>query len=306
MRRRVERPAVLYGRYSFLLTLLFAVSFLDWAYYPGRYADAERLDESRVLNYKCAIMFSEKVAVITGAASGIGLEAAKAFAHKGAAVVMSDVDEERLKESEKVVNMINEKTLSIKADISREKEVEQLIRFAVDAFGGIDIACNNAGVGGELSPTADYTVEEWDRVIGVNLRGQWLCMKYQIPEMLKRGGGAIVNVASILGKVGFANAPAYVAAKHGLVGLTKSAALEYSAKGVRVNAIAPAFIETPMLERAGLTTDQDAKKQLVSMHPIGRLGQPEEVAHAIVWLSSDEASFVTGHTLLVDGGYTAQ
>lgn len=251
-------------------------------------------------------MFSEKVVVITGAASGIGLEAAKAFAHKGASVVMSDVDEERLKESEKVVAMINEKIASIKADVSSEEEVKQLIRFAVDTFGGLDIACNNAGVGGELKPTGDYTAEEWDRVININLRGQWLCMKYQIPEMLKRGSGSIVNIASILGKVGFANAPAYVAAKHGLVGLTKSAALEYSAKGLRVNAIAPAFIETPMLERAGLTTDPEAKQGLVELHPIGRLGQPEEVAHAIVWLSSDEASFVTGHTLLVDGGYTAQ
>ena len=251
-------------------------------------------------------MLSEKVAVITGAASGIGLEAAKAFAHKGAAVVMSDVDEDRLKESVKVVNMINEKTLSIKADVSMEEEVKQLIRFTVEAFGGLDIACNNAGVGGELNPTADYSVEEWDRVININLRGQWLCMKYQIPEMLKRESGSIVNVSSILGKVGFANAPAYVAAKHGLVGLTKSAALEYSAKGVRVNAVAPAFIETPMLERAGLTTDPDAKQELVNMHPIGRLGQPEEVAHAIVWLASDEASFVTGHTLLVDGGYIVQ
>jgi NAD(P)-dependent dehydrogenase (short-subunit alcohol dehydrogenase family) len=251
-------------------------------------------------------MFSEYVAIVTGAASGIGLEAAKAFAHKGASVVMSDVDEERLEESCKVVDMINEKTVFIKADVSEEDDVKKLIRFTLDTFGGIDIACNNAGVGGELNATADYTVAEWDRVIGINLRGQWLCMKYQIPEMLKRGKGSIINVASILGKVGFANAPAYVAAKHGLVGLTKSAALEYGARGVRVNAIAPAFIETPMLERAGLTTDPEAKQQLVQLHPIGRLGQPEEVAHAIVWLASDEASFVTGHTLLVDGGYTAR
>ena len=251
-------------------------------------------------------MFSEKVAIVTGAASGIGFETAKAFAQKGASVVMSDVDEERLEESADIVDMINDKTVFIKADVSKEEDVKKLVHFTVDTFGGVDIACNNAGVGGELNATADYTVAEWDRVININLRGQWLCMKYQIPEMLKRGNGSIINVASILGKVGFASAPAYVAAKHGLVGLTKSAALEYSSQGVRVNAIAPAFIETPMLERAGLTTDPEAKQQLVDMHPIGRLGQPEEVAHAIAWLASDEASFVTGHTLLVDGGYTAR
>lgn len=251
-------------------------------------------------------MFSEKVVIITGAASGIGLEAAKAFAQKGAAVVVSDIDGERLKEAEKIVKAINQKTASFVSDVSKEEDVGNLVKFAVKKFGHLDIACNNAGVGGELNPTADYTVAEWDRVMNINLRGQWLCMKNQIPEMLKSGGGAIVNVASILGTVGFANAPAYVAAKHGLVGLTKSAALEYSAKGVRVNAIAPAFIETPMLDRAGLTTDPEAKASLVKLHPIGRLGKPEEVAHAIVWLSSDEASFVTGHTLLVDGGYTVQ
>jgi NAD(P)-dependent dehydrogenase (short-subunit alcohol dehydrogenase family) len=143
----------------------------------------------------------------------------------------------------------------LKRMFRRKRTVKNLVSFTVKKFGGLDIACNNAGVGGELNATADYTVAEWDRVMNINLRGQWLCMKYQIPEMLKQDGGAIVNVASILGTVGFANAPAYVAAKHGLVGLTKSAALEYSAKGVRVNAVAPAFIETPMLERAGLTTD---------------------------------------------------
>lgn len=250
-------------------------------------------------------MFSEKVIIITGAASGIGLEAAKAFAQKGAAVVMSDVDNDRLNDAGKIVKAIYDKTATFQADVSKENEVRELINFTVKTFGGLDGACNNAGVGGELKPTADYTSEEWDRVLNVNLRGQWLCMKYEIPEMLKRGGGAIVNVASILGTVGFANAPAYVAAKHGLIGLTKSAALEYSSKMLRVNAIAPGFIETPMLERAGLTTDKQAKESIVKLHPIGRLGRPEEVAHAIVWLISDEASFVTGHTLLVDGGYTA-
>lgn len=250
-------------------------------------------------------MFTGKSIIITGAASGIGREAAIAFAEKGASVTISDVNESGLKETAEIIEKAGGKVKSAAADVSKEKEVIKLVETAVETFGGLHGACNNAGVGGELAPTADYTVDEWDRVININLRGQWLCMKYQIPAILKSGGGAIVNIASILGKVSFANAPAYVAAKHGLVGLTKTAAVEYSAQGVRVNAIGPGFIETQMLEQAGLTTDPEAKESIVKLHPIGRLGQPREVADAIVWLTSDEASFITGHTLLVDGGYTA-
>jgi NAD(P)-dependent dehydrogenase (short-subunit alcohol dehydrogenase family) len=250
-------------------------------------------------------MFENKIILVTGAASGIGRETAIAFAEKKAIVCISDVDQEGLMDTEEQIQKKGADVLAIRADISDENDVRKQIEAAVKKFGGLDGACNNAGVGGELKATADYSVKEWDRVINTNLRGQWLCMKYQIPEMLKRGGGAIVNVTSILGKVGFANAPAYVAAKHALVGLTKTAAIEYSAKGLRVNAIAPAFIETPMLERAGLTTDMEMKEQISKLHPIGRLGTSREVANAIVWLTSDEASFITGHTLLVDGGYTA-
>jgi NAD(P)-dependent dehydrogenase (short-subunit alcohol dehydrogenase family) len=157
-----------------------------------------------------------------------------------------------------------------------------------------------------MYPTASYQASEWDRVLNVNLRGQWFCMKYEIAEMLKNGGGSIINVSSILGKVGFANAPAYTAAKHGLVGLTKAAALEYASEGIRVNAVAPGFILTPMLENAGILEDEDMKQQVVSLHPVGRLGRPEEVADAIIWLASEASSFVTGHTLMVDGGYTAR
>jgi NAD(P)-dependent dehydrogenase (short-subunit alcohol dehydrogenase family) len=251
-------------------------------------------------------MFKDKSIIVTGAASGIGREAALLAAEKGANVTISDVDETRLKETAEMIKKAGGSVHSVVADVSDENHVKKLINEAVNRFGGLDGACNNAGVGGELAPTADYTVKEWDRVININLRGQWLCMKYQIPEMLKRGSGSIVNIASILGTVSFANAPAYVAAKHGLVGLSKTAALEYSAKGVRVNAIGPGFIETPMLERAGLTTDPQKKQMVVQLHPIGRLGTSREVANAIVWLLSDESSFVTGHTLLVDGGYTAQ
>lgn len=251
-------------------------------------------------------MFKNKSIIITGAASGIGRDTALLLAEKGARVTISDVDEVNLHETAGLIKKTGGTVHAVVSDISVESDVKKLVQEAVKKFDGLHGACNNAGVGGELAPTADYTVQEWDRVVNINLRGQWLCMKYQIPEILKQGGGSIVNVASILGVVSFANAPAYVAAKHGLLGLTKTAALEYSAKGIRVNAIAPAFIETPMLERAGLTTDPEQKKMIVQLHPIGRLGTPREVANAIVWLISDESSFISGHTLLVDGAYTVQ
>ena len=250
-------------------------------------------------------MFKDKVAIVTGAASGIGRETAIAFAEKGASVVVSDINQQMLEETAEIIKNKGGRVKSVFADISVEKDVENLVNTAKNEFGGLDAACNNAGVEGALTLTADYTVEEWDRVMNINLRGQWLCMKYQIPAILERGGGSIVNVSSILGKVGFANASAYTASKHGLIGLSKSAALEYSAKGIRVNVVSPAFIETPMLERAGFTTDQELKESVIKLHPIGRLGTSREVADAIVWLSSSEASFITGHTLLVDGGYTA-
>ena len=283
-------------------------------------------------------MFTNKIVLVTGAASGIGRDAAIAFAEKGATVVVSDLDKEGLHET---ARMIKEKqkaamvsaqkepalagsgpgkgesfeidetsgnrdvdVMAVVTDVSDPGEVQNLVNRVVEKYGRLDVACNNAGVGGEMKATADYTIEEWDWVMDINLRGQWLCMKHQIPAMLANGGGSIINISSILGVVGFANAPAYVAAKHGLIGLSKAAALEYSARGLRVNVIAPAFIETPMLEKAGITTDEQLKQSIVDLHPIGRLGKPREVADAIVWLASEEASFVTGHTLLVDGGYT--
>ncbi len=246
-----------------------------------------------------------KVALITGAAAGIGRATALEFVKQGAKVVISDVDKEGLEETAQLVRDEGGEVLALAADVSKTEEVKEMIDRTLDHFGRLDYACNNAGIEGTMGGTADYTEEDWDRVLNINLRGQWLCMKYEIPAILKQGG-AIVNVSSILGKVGFAEAPAYTAAKHGLNGLTKAAALEYSSQGIRINSVCPGFIETPMLERAGITTDEETKKNTISLHPIGRLGLAREVAEAIVWIASEKASFVCGHTLLVDGGYIAR
>ncbi|GAA5520216.1 SDR family oxidoreductase [Aliifodinibius salicampi] len=246
-----------------------------------------------------------KVALITGAATGIGRETAIAFARKGANVVISDINDEKLKETQKLIEEKRVKVLSVKADISKEDDIRNMVKKAVEQFGRLDIACNNAGIAGESATTGEYSIEGWDKVLNVNLRGQFICMKYEIEAMIKNGSGSIVNISSILGHVGFAEAPAYVASKHGLLGLTKTAAIEYASQGIRINAVCPGFIETPMLEDAGITTVEETKQYIISLHPAGRLGKPREVADAIVWLASDEASFVTGHPLLVDGGYVA-
>lgn len=246
-----------------------------------------------------------KVAIVTGAAAGIGRATALAFSRQDIHLAVSDINKEGLSKTVDLIEREGGTAYAIPADISEASEVEKLVSQTLESFGRLDYACNNAGIEGLMATTADYSEKEWDRVLNINLRGQWLCMKYEIEAMIN-DGGAIVNVASILGKVGFAQAPAYTAAKHGLVGLTKAAALEYSDKGIRINAVCPGFIETPMLERAGITTEAETKKQIISLHPIGRLGNAEEVAEAIVWLASDKASFVSGHSLLVDGGYTAK
>lgn len=247
----------------------------------------------------------DKVALVTGAAAGIGRATALAFARDGASLVISDIEKEGLSQTVKSIEEMGGNVLAVPADISKAKEVETLVSKTMDHFGALHFACNNAGIEGASGATADYSPEQWDRVLNINLRGQWLCMKYEIAAMLDQGG-SIVNVSSILGSVGFENAPAYTAAKHGLNGLTKAAALEYSAQGIRINAVSPGFIETPMLERAGITTDEEVKQSIIARHPIGRLGSSEEIAEAIVWLASDKSSFVTGHILLVDGGYTAK
>ncbi|HLT48601.1 MAG TPA: SDR family oxidoreductase [Rubricoccaceae bacterium] len=248
-----------------------------------------------------------RVAVVTGAASGIGRACALDLARAGARVVVSDL-ERAAEGGDETVRLVREaggEARFVACDVSDGADVLRLVEATVAAFGRLDALVSNAGVGGALAPAADYTEEEWDRVIGVNLRGVWLCMKHAIPVMLEQGGGAIVNVASILGHVGFAGAPAYVAAKHGVVGLTKAAAADYAQRGVRVNAVCPAFIVTPMIERAGLTEDPEVRRAIEARHPINRLGQPEEVAGLVTWLCTDAASFVTGASYLVDGGYTA-
>ncbi|MBA3470744.1 MAG: SDR family oxidoreductase [Herpetosiphonaceae bacterium] len=246
-----------------------------------------------------------KVALVTGASAGIGRATALAFAQAGASVVVSDVAVEGGEETVRMIIAADGQAIFVQADVSRESDVESLVRTTVKQYGRLDYACNNAGIEGISLPTAEYPTQMWKKVIDINLTGVWLCMKHELPEILKQGG-AIVNMASILGTVGFANASAYTAAKHGVVGLTKVAALEYSAQGVRINAVCPAFIATPMLERAGMLATAEVREMMGNLHPIKRMGEPAEVANAVVWLCSDEASFVTGHAMLVDGGYIAQ
>jgi NAD(P)-dependent dehydrogenase (short-subunit alcohol dehydrogenase family) len=252
--------------------------------------------------------FDGKVALVTGAASGIGREVALAFGKQGAKVVVSDVAKEGSDETARLIHEAGSEATFVQCDVTQSKQVEALISKAVETYGRLDAAVNNAGIEGTLVTTADYPEEMWNRVLSVNLTGHWLCMKYEIPQMLKQGSGSIVNMASILGIVGFATASAYTAAKHGVLGITQVAALEYATQGIRVNAICPGFIETPMVMQRGIAvgTHPEAYQQLAALHPMKRLGKPREVAEAALWLCSDAASFVTGTALLVDGGYTAQ
>ena len=250
-------------------------------------------------------MLKDKVALVTGAASGIGRAVALAYAREGAKVVVSDVQVAGGEETVALIRVAGGEAVFAAADVADPASGAALVQRAVQAFGRLDIACNNAGIGGELAPTADYPDAAWQQVIAVNLSGVFYGMKAQITQMLAQGsGGAIVNIASILGQVGFANAPAYTAAKHGVVGLTKVAAMEYGSRGVRINAVGPAFIHTPMI--AGLEADPAGAQALRELHPIGRLGEPAEVAELVLWLSSPAASFVTAAYYPVDGGYLAR
>ena len=246
-----------------------------------------------------------KVALITGAGSGIGRASALVFAREGATVVVADVDAAGGAETVRLVESAGGRALFVKTDVSQASEVEALVQASVAAYGRLDYAHNNAGIEGMvLTPTADWTEEAWNRIININLKGVWLGMKYQIPRMLKQGGGAIVNTSSIAGLVGSRSA-GYGASKHGIVGLTKTAALEYAKSGIRVNAVCPGVIRTPMVQRS-LDRMPELEERFVAVEPTGRIGRPEEVAEAAVWLCSAAASFVTGHAMTVDGGYVAQ
>ena len=247
-----------------------------------------------------------KIALVTGGSTGIGRATALAFAREGATVAVADVATREGAETVRLIEGAGGKAHFIKTDVSESAEVEAMVATTVEAFGRLDIAFNNAGIEGDMGISShEYPEEAWDRVIGINLKGVWLCMKHEIAAMLKTGGGAIVNTSSIWGLVGVQGAAAYVASKHGIAGLTKAAALEYAAQGIRINAVNPGPIRTPMVERF-IENVPGAEAQMVAKQPNERLGTPEEVAEAVLWLSSGAASFVVGHTLAVDGGYLAQ
>jgi len=249
---------------------------------------------------------TEKVALVTGASSGIGRATALAFAQSGVKVVLADVSVEA---GEGAAAEINKETgvptSFVNCDVSKSADVERMVRHAVERFGRLDYAFNNAGTEGVQAPTAECSEENWDRTVAIDLKGTWLCMKYEIPQMLKQGGGAIVNCSSIAGLVGFPNIPAYVASKHGVIGLTKTAALEYAKKSIRVNAVCPGVIHTPMIDRF-VGSNMEAMQALIAGEPIGRIGEPSEIADAVVYLCSSRASFVTGLAMQVDGGWVAQ
>ena len=247
--------------------------------------------------------FEGKVALVTGAGSGIGLATAKGFAEAGAAVVLADRDKEAaLAAAEKLI-VAGYKALGIECDVADEQQVAAMIERTVSGYGRLDAACNNAGIHVPLSETADAAGEDFDHLMSINLRGVWNCMKHELRAMLEQGGGAIVNVSSQSGIAGIAGLGAYTASKHGVLGLTKSAALEYAAKGIRVNAVCPGSVLTPMVERA-LASHPESMNKVIADIPLGRLGRAEEIAAAVLWLCGPAASFVIGHALVVDGGYT--
>jgi NAD(P)-dependent dehydrogenase (short-subunit alcohol dehydrogenase family) len=247
-------------------------------------------------------VLENKVAITTGAGSGIGKATAELFAREGAKVVVSDINEENGKNAVEDIKKNGGEAYFVKADSSSPEDNEMLVKQAIEKYGRMDIAVNNAGIGGPLAATGEYPLDGWKKVIDINLSGVFYGLRYQIPAMLS-SGGSIVNIASILGNAGTRFSPAYVAAKHGVVGLTKAAALEYADKNIRINSVGPGYIKTPLVMNA---LDKDTLNALVGLHPIGRLGESEEIAELILWLASSKSSFVTGSYYAADGGYLAQ
>jgi NAD(P)-dependent dehydrogenase (short-subunit alcohol dehydrogenase family) len=246
---------------------------------------------------------ARKVAFVTGAASGIGRITAVAFAQRGASVGVADIDQQRNHETASMITEVGGQAIAVRCDVTRGEDVQAALDQTVEAFGRLDYAFNNAGAEQQPKPTAEITEEEWDRIITINLRSVFLCLKYEIPLLLQHGGGAIVNTSSGAGVKVFGRGAAYAAAKHGVIGLTKDAALDYAGSNIRINAICPGIINTEMMDRFTGGTDE-GRDRVIAQEPIGRMGRPEEIAAAVVWLCSDAASFVTGHALVADGGQT--
>jgi NAD(P)-dependent dehydrogenase (short-subunit alcohol dehydrogenase family) len=250
------------------------------------------------------ISFENKVALVTGAASGLGLATAKAFAESGASVVLADWNEKEVQAAAQGLADQGHKTLAVRCDVSDDAQVEAMVKATVATFGRLDAAFNNAGVQMVLAETADSPRDDYDRVMAINLRGVWSCMKFELQQMRKQGGGAIVNCSSLGGLIGGAQRGTYHAAKHGVIGLTKSAAMEYATRGIRVNSVCPGMIQTPMFDKMIAEGQGDELAQMLkTLVPMGRMGRPEEIADAVLWLSSDAASYVTGQSISVDGGY---